>query len=247
MRFFKAIKLLLPKSKIFNLTQNTSLRKFFSALSVLPEDVKKETESVYLDFWPETTRAIEEWENQFGISISDEKYNENRAGILRALWMVSLGGQSLPYIQSILKNLYSEINIYENVPVKNPRDSNAVYACMCGQRSSVCGNKKLNCGYKEGDEGFVPNVIRNNSEGVYDIPVNTQYWENYFYVGKDLVRNDKGEIVYCEKLIVDSKWKPFIEYVILKTKPVHMGALMFVEYKDNYDSSRRIRRNVKIR
>lgn len=238
MSFFKVFKLLFPKVKSFELVFETKLKKFIRGLSVLPEDAKTEMEKVFLDLFPETTRALDEWENQFSVLFASEQYGENRVGVLKALWQANTGGQSLKYLQSVLQSVIPEIRVFENNSIKNPRDANAVFSCMCGQEWSVCGNKKLSCGYKDGDDKFVPAVIRNNSEQIYDIPIDKQYWENYFFVAKDVIRNKRQEIVYCQKLTVDAKWKPYIEYLILKIKPVHTGVIVFIDWKENYDATR---------
>lgn len=239
MSFFKSMKLLLPSGKAFDVTQETKVRKFFKGLSFLPEDVKTENELVFLDLFPDTTRAMDEWEKQFSVLFSDLQYGDTRRGILKALWQVNVGGQDLPYLQSVLQNISSDIKVFENIPVKNPRDANAVFCCMCGQRTSVCGNKKMCCGYKDGDSEFSPTVIRNDTDQLYDIPVDELFWQNYFFVAKEAVKNSKQEIIYCQKLILDTKWKSFIEYLILKIKPVQMGALIFIQYEENYDEKRK--------
>lgn len=236
MSFFKSLKLLLPTGKAFDITQNTKIRKFIKGISFLPEDIKKENELVFMDLFPETTRVMEEWESQFAVLFSNLQYGDTRRGILKALWQVNIGGQDLKYLQGVLKNVSPKINVYENIPIKNPRDANAVFACMCGTKQAVCGNKKLCCGYKSGDSEFSPTVIRNDSDQLYDIPVDELYWQNYFFVAANVIRNSKKEIIYCQKLILDSKWKPFIEYLILKIKPVQMGALIFIQYIDGYDN-----------
>ena len=71
MSFFKSLKLLLPSGKAFDITQNSTVRRFFKGLSYLPEDVKRENELVFLDLFPETIRALEEWENQFSVLFAD--------------------------------------------------------------------------------------------------------------------------------------------------------------------------------
>ena len=49
---------------------------------------------------------------------------------------------------------------------------------------------------------------------------------------------ERQKIVYCQKLTVDAKWKPYIEYLILKIKPVHTGVIVFIDWKENYDATR---------
>lgn len=238
MSFFDVFKLLVPRGRAFNLVYDSKLRRFFKGMSFLPEDVKNETEKVFLDLFPETTRAFDEWEKQFSVLFASEQYGDNRVGILQALWKANIGGQSLQYLQSVLQQIAPEIKVFENCPIKNPRDANSVFGCMCGQRWAVAGNQKLNCGYKDGDSEFTPAVIRNNNEQTYDIPVDTTFWENYFFVAKDVVRNSRKEIIYCQKIVLDKKWKAYVEYLILKMKPVHTGAVIFIEWKENYDLQR---------
>lgn len=242
MRFFNVLKLLFPKTNIFELIFNSRLRKFIKGLSLLLEDVHKKTEEVFFDIFPETTRAYNEWEKQFAVLFASEQYGDNRVGILKSLWKANIGGQSLNYIEQVLQEVIPSIHVYENNPVKNPRDANAVFGCMCGQKWSVAGNKRLCCGFKDGDSEFVPAVIRNNSETTYDIPVDVHYWENYFFVAGSVVRNSKGEIIYCEKIFADKKWKPYIEYLVLKLKPVHTGIIIFIKWIENYDEITRLRR-----
>lgn len=242
MNFLKVFKLLFPRAKSFELVCENKFKKLVRGLTVLPEDEQKETEKVFLDLFPETTRAYEEWEKQFAVLFASEQYGANRAGILKALWSANAGGQSLSYIESVLQNVIPEIRVFENNPVKNPRDANAVFGCMCGQRWAVAGNRRLNCGFKVGDADFAPSVIRNNNEQTYDIPVDDKFWENYFFIAKDVVRNSRHEIVYCQKLTLDVKWKAYIEYLILKMKPVHTGVIIFIDWKENYDAEKMQRR-----
>lgn len=239
MNFFNSIVALFPRGKAWRMIQDTNLRKFVKGLSRLPDNCREEMEKVYLDLFPDSTRALAEWENQFAVLFAAEQYGEQRSGILKALWKANEGGQTAEYLQTLLQQVDSRLKVIENVPVKNPRDTNAVFACMCGQQSSVAGNKRLNCGYKAGDSEFEPTVIRNDAEAVYDIPVDKTFWENYFFVCANVVRNQRKEIIYCQKLIMDSKWKPYIEYLILKVKPVQTGAIIFIEWVDGYDNTRR--------
>lgn len=230
MSFFQTIKALLPRSKAFDITHEGNLQSFFKGLSYLPDDIKHKTEEIFLDLFPDTTRALEEWENQFDVAFSNIIYGDNRNNILQALWQANVGGQSHFYLQSLLKQINEKIVVLENAPVVNPRDANAVFGCMCGLRDSVCGNKTANCGYKRGDSSFVPTVLRNGTDVEYDVPNISEYWENCFFVCGDAIRNSRNEIIYCQKLQLEEKWKSYLEYLILKIKPVQMTAILFIEY-----------------
>ena len=80
MSFLKVFKLLFPRVKSFELVFETKLKKFIRGLSVLPEDTKTETEKVFLDLFPETTRAFDEWEKQFAVLFASERSEERRVG-----------------------------------------------------------------------------------------------------------------------------------------------------------------------
>lgn len=230
MKFFESLKALFPRSQGFSLTQEKSYRGFIKGLSHLPEDVRKELEAVYGDLWPETTRATAEWESQFGVLFSSEQYGQNSADILTSLWQMNAGGQSASYLQSILIKIIPTVLVVENIPVKNPRDANEVIQACNRNKTMCCGNRKAVNAYRLGDAKFVPSVIKNNAEGIYDIPINTQYWETCFFVCGSILRNAYNEIILVEKVQVDAKWKEYIEYMILKIKPVQTTAVVFIEW-----------------
>lgn len=222
--------MLFPLGKAFQFIEKGLLDAFIKGLSLLPEDVKKETEEVFLDLFPETTRAMSEWENQFSVLFANEQYGETRRGILEALWRANTGGQTAQYLQDLLQKINKKILVIENNPIKNPRDANAVLACVCGQNVMRCGAKEARCGFKQGDSEFVPGVIKNDSENVYDIPVDSKFWEQYFFVCGGVIRNSLGEIIYCQKIKIDKIWKGYIEYLILKIKPVQTGCIVFIQW-----------------
>lgn len=230
MIFFNVLKLLFPLGKAFRLIEKGLLKSFVQGLSILPEDVKKNTEEVFFDLFPATTRALSEWEKQFGVIFSANQIGETQRGLLSALWQSSQGGQTAQYLQALLQKINNKILVIENNPVKNPRDANAVMVAICGQKVMCCGNKEALCGFKRGDADFVPGLIKNDKESLYDIPVDKRYWEQYFFVCGGVVRNSIGEIVYCQKIMVEKKWKEYIEYLVLKIKPVQTGCLLFIQW-----------------
>jgi hypothetical protein len=102
--FLKAIRNLLPSSSQWNLSKSSNMRKLFEAIAVLPEDLRTEIEQVYLDYFPETTRCIELWEQVFQIIFTQSEL-EQRRSVLSSIWLTSRGGQSLPFLQSVLQNM----------------------------------------------------------------------------------------------------------------------------------------------
>lgn len=231
MSFFESMKLLFPRGKAFQMVKDGPLRRFVKGLSRLPEDIKRELDEVYLDLFPDTTRALKEWENQFATLFADEQYGGTRQEILKSLWQANQGGQSAQYLESLLQRIDKRILVVENVPIKNPRSSSSGITACCGHEDMFCGGGKSTCGYTIGNANFEPSVLRNDGEQVYDMPVDKKYWEQCFYVCGNVVRTDAGAILYFETLELDIKWRNYIEYLILKVKPVQMTAVIFIEWR----------------
>lgn len=227
--FFDAAKALLPTSAMWNLTQERNLRKLFEAIAVLPEDLRREMELVYMDYFPDSTRCLERWEEVFSVIFTQSDIGERR-DFLKLLWGMNHGGQSLYFIRSVLQGVFPEIVVEENIPVANPREANIAYFAVCDNEIMVCDNEKAVCDYREGDETFVPTILRNGTESPYTLPNDARYWEFCFYVCKKVVRNSRNEILYVEKLQIPAIYKNYIEYFILRIKPVHTVAVMAVEW-----------------
>lgn len=229
--FFNAVKNLLPSSSAWNLTQEKNVRKLFEAIAVLPEDLRREIERVYMDFFPDSTRCIDRWEEVFTV-LSANMDIEQRRSFLALLWGMNHGGQSLYFIRSVLENVFPGIVVEENTPCANPRESNIAYFAVCDNEIMVCDGEKAVCDYREGDESFVPTILRNGTAGPYSIPNDERYWEFCFYVCKNIVRNSRNEILYVEKLQIPRIYKNYIEYFILRIKPVHTVAVLAVEWTE---------------
>lgn len=227
--FFDAAKALLPTSAMWNLTQERNLRKLFESIAVLPEDLRREMELVYMDYFPDSTRCLERWEEVFSVIFTQSDIGERR-DFLKLLWGMNHGGQSLYFIRSVLQGVFPEIVVEENIPVANPREANIAYFAVCDNEIMVCDNEKAVCDYREGDETFVPTILRNGTESPYTLPNDARYWEFCFYVCKKVVRNSRNEILYVEKLQIPAIYKNYIEYFILRIKPVHTVAVMAVEW-----------------
>ena len=229
--FFDAVKSLLPTSMTWNLTQQRNLRRLFEAIAVLPEDLRTEIEKVYMDFFPDSTRCIDRWEEVFTVIFTQSDL-EQRREFLSLLWGINHGGQSLYFIRSVLQGVYPAIVVEENIPTANPREANLAYFSVCDNEIMVCDNEKAVCDYREGDETFVPTILRNDTAGPYSVPNDARYWEFCFYVCKRVIRNARNEILYVEKLRIPKMYKNYIEYFILRIKPVHTVAVMAVEWTE---------------
>ena len=227
--FFDAIKLLFPRSRAFNLTIDSDKRKLIKAIAVLPEDIRHEMEQVYFDMFPETSRCIDDWEKGFAVVFSSKELEKQRS-VIAALWRINNGGQSAVFLESMLRNIDANILVVENTPVSNPRQRNVTHVAVCGNEILCCQNQKAVCGYRIGDESFSPTILRNDVSEVYSIRNDPRFWAYCYFICKRVVRNNKNEILYIEKIQIKKDFRNYIEYLILKIKPVHTVAVMFIEW-----------------
>jgi len=229
LRFFDAIKNLFSRSRAFELFVDNNKRKLVKGLSFLPEDVRKEAELVYFDIFPDTTRFPEKWEDIFGVLFTAAEL-EKRRDILDSLWKINRGGQSAVFLEEILQKIDASIHVFENIPLRNPRDSNIAYPSCCDNQIMVCDNQRAMCDYRIGDENFIPVLLMNNITATYTFSTDPAFWETCFFVCKSVIRNSRNQILFIERLQISETWKNYIEYLILKIKPVHTTAVLFVEW-----------------
>lgn len=227
--FFDAIKLLFPRSRAFNFTIDSDKRKLIKAIAVLPEDIRHEMEQVYFDMFPETSRCIEDWEKVFAVVFSSKELAKQR-NVLAALWRINKGGQSAVFLESMLRNIDANILVVENTPVSNPRQRSITNVSVCGNKTLCCKNVKAVCGYRVGDENFSPSILRNDVSELYSIKNDPRFWVYCYFICSRVVRNNKNEILYVEKIQIKKEFRNYIEYLILKIKPVHTVAVMFIEW-----------------
>jgi uncharacterized protein YmfQ (DUF2313 family) len=229
--FFKAVKALFPQSRAFQLFVENKKYKLVQALCELPENVRREGELVYFDLFPDTTRFPEKWEKVFALFFTKREY-EKRREIIDSMWKLIHGGQSAEFLQDVLQCIDKGIRVVENVPTSNPRHSSIVELCVNGHRSMRCGNRKAICNFRRGEIGFTPTIIQNDATADYNIPFDTNYWEFCFFICKSAVRNNRGQILYIEPIVLDAVWRNYVEYIILKIKPVQSTAIVFIDWQE---------------
>jgi hypothetical protein len=230
-RFFESVKALFPQSRAFELFVANKKYKLVQALCELPENVRKEGELVYFDLFPETTRFPEKWEKVFSLFFTKAEYEKRRA-IIDSMWKVISGGQSAQFLQDLLRCIDGRIQVIENVPTSNPRHSSIVDLCVNGNRSMRCGNRRAICNYRRGNIGFTPTIIQNDATSDYNLPFDTDYWEFCFFICQNAVRNPRGQILYIEPLVLPAVWRNYVEYLILKIKPVQSTAIVFIDWQE---------------
>jgi hypothetical protein len=228
-QFFETLKALFPRSHAFRLIADNNKRKIIEALAVLPEDTRAEAERVYLDLFPDTTRFPDEWERVFSIYLTSAQYSKRR-DIVDALWKTISGDQGANFLQQVLRSIDAQFSVVENVPVSDPRNKQSAGIAVCDYETMVCDNEAACCDYFRGDDAFLPSILQNDKSDLYSIPDDTRFWEMCFFVCKAVYRNDAHEILYIEPFELPVVWRDIVEYLILKIKPVHGTAVVFVKW-----------------
>ncbi|MDR3325109.1 MAG: hypothetical protein LBS82_03860 [Spirochaetaceae bacterium] len=230
-RFFDAAKALFPRGHAFELFVDNNKRKLVDALSELPENVRAEAESAYLDLFPDTTRFPEKWESVFSIYLTREEYAKRR-NIVDALWKTISGDQGTAFLQQVLRSVDERFTVAENVPATDPRNKQSAGLAICDYETMLCDNEGACCDYFRGDDSFLPGILQNDKTDLYSIPDDSRFWETCFFVCKEVYRNNAHEILYIEPFELAAVWRDIVEYLILKIKPVHGTAVVFVKWTE---------------
>lgn len=122
MQFIRLFQHLLPRARAWQLTVDSTLRRYFEGLSGLPEDVRTFVDLIYLDLLPRSTRELSAWEKQWGLSSGgSEAARRNKL----ALAWATHGRMSPDYIQRALQGAGFNVFVHEwwaSGPPYVPRD-----------------------------------------------------------------------------------------------------------------------------
>jgi hypothetical protein len=183
-----------------------------------------------MDLFPDTTRFPEKWEKTFAVYFPASELLIRR-NILDSLWKINNGGQSAISLQDVLQAI-ENIRVEENVPVTDPRNHQSMIMAVCDADNMVCDNNMACCDFYLGDSSFVPSILRNDTASVYSIPDDPRHWQMCFFVCKEVYRNNLNEIIYIEPLPLPASIRNFFEYIILRVKPVHSTAIIFIDWTE---------------
>jgi len=109
--FLRIYQHLLPKGRAWSIIVEKRLRQFFQGLTPVWDNIKESALNIYRDLFVDSTRALEEWEDQFG-QVQELNTEEKRLERLRSLWKAS-GGQSPRYLQDVLQEAGFNVFIHE--------------------------------------------------------------------------------------------------------------------------------------
>lgn len=137
--FLRIFKHLLPNARAWRITVEKQLRRFFNGLTGIGEDAKLFFDLVWLDVFPETTRELDAWEQQWGLPNTVITEQERR-GRLDGAWKAK-GGQDPRYLQDTLQAAGFDVYIHEwwELPF-------CFYVAECGEAVAECGEPAAEAG-----------------------------------------------------------------------------------------------------
>lgn len=110
MLFLRIFQHLLPRSRAWSITVDKTLRRFFVGLAEFATQPRDKVDEVWADLLPESTTEIAAWERQHGV-VFPAASEANRRAALEVEW-ASQGGQSLAYIQGLLRGAGFDVYLH---------------------------------------------------------------------------------------------------------------------------------------
>lgn len=257
-RWFKVFKLLVPRAHAFWLFVQKRFTQFIEGLTALPNDFRTYIDKIWLDIFPDTTRSIELWEEQWGINNSG-KTDDQRRMSLASQWRLT-GGQDVNYIQDTLRIAGFDVYVHENNPPVDPDNFlSGVFVMQAGGPNAYAGRSDAYAG-KTGGELLVNGPIVTNSpltlsvsnhgnmhsghslaisgyfeelqaiDKIYQITDDVDLWGYFFFVGGAATRNSSHELTAIDYATIIPEREQEFKQLLLKIKPAHSWVGLLINF-----------------
>jgi hypothetical protein len=233
--FFRIYQHLLPRAEAWKITIAKTLRRFFEGLAVQPEATRLFADQVYEDLFPETTRALAEFEEQFGLEPNGDE--AARRLLLAAEWQAN-GGQSPDYIQGVLQTAGFDVYIHDwwsSGPPYVARDPRAyttrplVGLFRCQALPTTIG--KPRCTKFRASQARCNRFLNNDPHYLVNkdltlrapplVPDDPNKWPYFMYV---------GGATFPNHATVDVTRRAEFERLLLKLRPAHLWIVTLIDY-----------------
>lgn len=232
MSWLRVFEHLLPRARAWYLTVQKQLRQFITGLAeALGPDAKLFVDEVFDDLFPQTTRQLTEWEQQFGLAPEDLTEQERRDR-LSAEWQAQ-GGQDPRYIQDVLRAAGFDVYVHDffeprplytdPVVIRSPFTvigAGTAAGTSCGEPLMQCGEEFAQCANYVEKDGY-PLVNKTPALQVLPIPPALDTFPGWLYVGGP----NFGDVASVPVAQRDD-----LERLVLKICPAHLWVGMIVSY-----------------
>lgn len=228
MNFLSLYTNLLPRARAWTITITKPLRSLFVGLDL--SATKTFVDLIWLDIFPDTTRELEKWEDQWYLR-SGNFTEQERRDRLDAAWK-ALGGQDPRYIQDTLQANGFDVFIHEwwvpgteaPIGVRACAEARSPFEFLretniqpdpftgCGEVIMECGEVVALCGNSLQPPGYA--LVNKIAGREYTIPADDSKWPYFLYIGGenfpdlaviDPARQDEFEDL-CLKICPTQQW-----------------------------------------
>jgi uncharacterized protein YmfQ (DUF2313 family) len=209
--FVAIFRLLLPLGRAWNIRLSNAFQALIRGIMGVAVRLRLYFILIRDDVFPDTTRALTLWEEQFALRPVDGMTEDERRERLAGRWAAQ-GGQSPTYIEDVLLALGIVAKVYENFNT---------YPVTCGD-GTTCGDGST-CIDPEGNfdsvilvNGFIPGKT-------YEVSDDQEKWVFYFFIA------DPSDINV--PVIIPIALKSAFITTLLQIKPTHTRAVLNVLYE----------------
>lgn len=226
--FFRQLQHLLPTGQPWRITVDKTLRRFVLGVANSNESARTFLDLVALDLYPPSTRALDLWEEHFGLfGVGTEA--DRRLAVASA-WQQQ-GGQSPRYLEDVLRaagfDVYVHDSFFYTGPIRSWRDPRAytddplIGTVQCGEALAQCGEAEAQCNdWLANEPGYLVNLDLTR-RAPPKIPDDSDIWPYFAYVG--------GE-TFPATANVDADRRDEFERIILKNFPARLWVVTLVNY-----------------
>ena len=224
---FKSFRALLPRGRAWNIDLSIQFKQIIDSIMSTAADVKDYFIEIKNDVFPDTTRSLELWEEQFlldKLGLSESQRRDN----LEARW-AEQGGQSPTYLEGQLLKLGIVAKVYENFARADPNtfliggDSeilvNGDIIFETRKYINTCGNPAVTCG-SNATAGEYSGFISETKK--YAVSVDTAKWVHYFIIA------DVASVL--TPVDIPASLEKSFKIMVLRIKPTQTRAILNVNY-----------------
>jgi hypothetical protein len=236
MPFLRIFKHLLPRAKAWRLPHGSQIRALSEGVAESPAEAREFVDEVWGDLLPASTRALAQWEKQYGLSGTGDDATRRQA--LVAAWQAT-GGQSPRYLQDAMQAAGFPVYVHEwwssgpdPYVARDPRDYVTqplfgTYQCDSvtdtqPQCSAFANQPQCNA-FLANDPGYLVN-LNLTPTAPPAVPSDPDRWPYFLYWGAE---------TFPETAFIPEDRRREFERLLLRLNPAQQWLVTLVDYYDD--------------